>query len=827
MSLSFDNYFDVDKPTFWRLTVDAVEWNPLGTTLVVREEVIATLEALKATGIPDAEALMLYFALFGDGWKVTEAYAKNALDVAYLRENIFHDWEDRYRHLVSSYHALAESCRDLPHWKISLAQIVFERADRSDLRTLDESLDDSSLFWRQTVNAANPGLANRRFAQAMKAVLAGPLFVSREMIEARRKAGVGAVPPPVPVEPEEEGFGSLLGRLREDCEDTRLIAGMTERLLPVFTMQGPMRRPQDLPLGGYSDLSSRGSLDRLLPSELAHDDDTLVVRIAMGEAMYLRREAPQVQEQPTRLVLLDDGVRSWGIQRYFLFAAMLALLAERSDKLPHESFRLAREKDLKRIHWDDPKRILEEVGNLSGHAHVGEGLAELVERAERNGGQSELYVLSTTAAARDPLFQLALRKLPGPCSLSVIAVERNGSFEITRHSAGGSKVTQRLQIDPEEILSAMGEVPRKREEGSSEAGQLPDFYRHYPFPLLSSMRLPRVFPIADQCFLGRSGEGDLFLWDHRSRNPRALARRPVMGRPKIRFAHRTARRVLVVLEGSESLELLGIEQRQGKVSRLDLRFPDTGLWKPERYWVDAGVLYLLGPKRVESYDLNGGLLAACAVPPDWICAGANFYRDNLGKGFQVVYATGSLHKEALPSDQENPPLVPDLDEIDLPREFATKRQHIRNLKSVVIRKSFLQDTFGLVTQRGRLFELVLGELDVLLRDTGDTFSADEEDVIVELQDVPGEPTLRSGTWGDGSSVWVDRRGFLHLCSAHNGGQLSLTLRQGMSSVWHSTQGFSGGVEDNGSRKRENHGVQVASFFSQLRDSIRLSKGAKL
>ena len=43
-----------------------------------------------------------------------------------------------------------------------------------------------------------------------------------------------------------------------------------------------------------------GDFDRLLVSELAHDDLTLSVRIALNEALYLRREAPARDPRPHR-----------------------------------------------------------------------------------------------------------------------------------------------------------------------------------------------------------------------------------------------------------------------------------------------------------------------------------------------------------------------------------------------------------------------------------------------------------------------------------------------------------------------------------------------
>ena len=68
-------------------------------------------------------------------------------------------------------------------------------------------------------------------------------------------------------------------------------------------------------------------MDRLLLSELAHDDLTLAVRIAMNEALYLRRETPPSNPPKHRAVLLDSGIRLWGVPRVFATAVGMALAA--------------------------------------------------------------------------------------------------------------------------------------------------------------------------------------------------------------------------------------------------------------------------------------------------------------------------------------------------------------------------------------------------------------------------------------------------------------------------------------------------------------------
>ena len=137
------DYFDVKAPTFWRLTDDAIEWQGAGKTLAVREAVIATLEALKPTGIPEAEALMVYFSLFQHGWYVLKNYAESELENSILTPA---DWE-RLRQRATCYDELEDRCEDLAHWKVALARITFESAGRADLRWTHDRLEDNPQFW--------------------------------------------------------------------------------------------------------------------------------------------------------------------------------------------------------------------------------------------------------------------------------------------------------------------------------------------------------------------------------------------------------------------------------------------------------------------------------------------------------------------------------------------------------------------------------------------------------------------------------------------------------------------------------------------------------
>lgn len=60
--------------------------------------------------------------------------------------------------------------------------------------------------------------------------------------------------------------------------------------IPIFNAQ-----PSSQPLGGISDLSNKGSFDKLLISEFANDDLVFLSRVANNEALYLEREMPPSQ----------------------------------------------------------------------------------------------------------------------------------------------------------------------------------------------------------------------------------------------------------------------------------------------------------------------------------------------------------------------------------------------------------------------------------------------------------------------------------------------------------------------------------------------------
>jgi hypothetical protein len=104
----------------------------------------------------------------------------------------------------------------------------------------------------------------------------------------------------------------------------RLALGQSLRLLPHLT--GPRGGGQQTyPEGGYEGLARRGSLDSLLPTELAYHAELLLHRVHNGEALYYGRERPRERRRELAYVVAQAGLGLGGDGQVLARALLLAL----------------------------------------------------------------------------------------------------------------------------------------------------------------------------------------------------------------------------------------------------------------------------------------------------------------------------------------------------------------------------------------------------------------------------------------------------------------------------------------------------------------------
>ena len=162
----------------------------------------------------------------------------------------------------------------------------------------------------------------------MAHLLAGLDRLDEETLQFCQATGLDELVQPAEIDAENWSSTRPPGSLLLDDQEFGGIARVARAPMAVVHLPRLLWEPEELPMGGFSDIENRGSLDRLLLSELAHDDLTLAVRVAcLNECFYLRRETPPKTPSLARSILIDVGIRMWGVPRVFATSAALALLA--------------------------------------------------------------------------------------------------------------------------------------------------------------------------------------------------------------------------------------------------------------------------------------------------------------------------------------------------------------------------------------------------------------------------------------------------------------------------------------------------------------------
>ncbi|MFT5192965.1 MAG: hypothetical protein ACI9DF_006072 [Verrucomicrobiales bacterium] len=230
-----------------------------------------------------------------------------------------------------------------------------------------------------------------------------------------------------------------------------------------------------------------GSLDRLLVSELAQDDLVLSARLALNEALYLRRESPPKAPQAPRSLLVDNGIRLSGIPRLFVAAVALAMeaMSDRGTKV--SSFIPTRHHQLKEVRLHTREGLMEALSYLHPHSHPGNALLELVRRVKDREEQSEMILITHKDVLDDPAFQSVSALLNEP--FYTAAVDRQGGYSFYRCHQQGRRVLHRARLDLDKLMGNADEASRLRRPDVPT--HLPSIFHERPFPIRLSMTMLR------------------------------------------------------------------------------------------------------------------------------------------------------------------------------------------------------------------------------------------------------------------------------------------------------------------------------------------------
>jgi hypothetical protein len=96
-------------------------------------------------------------------------------------------------------------------------------------------------------------------------------------------------------------------------------------LVPQVLETSRSKGAQTYAVGGYASIETKGNLDNLLPSELAHDDLLFEQRWAENELLYFGREKDTRERERVHYVLVDASAAMRGLRTVFARGLALAL----------------------------------------------------------------------------------------------------------------------------------------------------------------------------------------------------------------------------------------------------------------------------------------------------------------------------------------------------------------------------------------------------------------------------------------------------------------------------------------------------------------------
>ena len=321
------SYFVPSPSSPWHWTRDGsvIVWYD-GSTVAFREEIESILHELAADGLPPFGGIVLILAALKgktlDGlWMVGPAVLEEVTsleDVGGLRRQMSVRIEKALDELADVVATLSlqniPALRE-PKGKAALAETLLSGEPRicspDEAQSLIDDLESGALegtgwmrpSWRSASRLLNDveslGRAWKRFdARSFTLRLhTGLDELLQEPDTDRIAASVKARRLLAELESDESEWG--FGGLAKLTRDLMAAIYLPHRVLP----------RDEAPSGGFADITNRGSLDRLLLSELAHDDLTLAVRVALNEALYVKREPPGEKPEGRFSVLLDTGLR--------------------------------------------------------------------------------------------------------------------------------------------------------------------------------------------------------------------------------------------------------------------------------------------------------------------------------------------------------------------------------------------------------------------------------------------------------------------------------------------------------------------------------------
>jgi hypothetical protein len=491
-------YLRAPSGGFWHWAEDGsvLVWRD-GSTITFREEAGQIIEWLAPNGLPPFGAVVFLLAACRGKVAAVEDLIHEAppLQSKTPASEISRLSAGRLQLKAQLAAALAElgkvaqlpsELKNNPKARCILAEAVFEPA-RAERHTVAREVLGGweGPFTDSDLEETDAGGGSSNYIRQIHIVAEGLKHHSAESLTLRLRTGLDVLPKPANVDlATAEQARKLIEELGRDRE-FGAVARAARELMAAVRLPRRLGEREQLAIGGVSDITNRGPLDRLLLSELAHDDLTLSVRVALNEALYLRREPPVREPPGTLALLLDSGVRLWGVPRLLATAVALALLARDKQHSTVLAWR-AHGSRLQPVDLFSRDGLIQHLSTLETDAQPGEALPAFVESLTA-GAQSQSVLITHRDTLADPEFRRQLGRHPDAPGF-IAAVDGDGHFELHVLPLTGRPPLCQADLDLNHILADQKTIPPLK---LGVDPSLPAIFGLQPLPFL----LPLIAPV--------------------------------------------------------------------------------------------------------------------------------------------------------------------------------------------------------------------------------------------------------------------------------------------------------------------------------------------
>jgi len=298
-------------------------------------------------------------------------------------------------------------------------------------------------------------------------------FPDKETLELKLRTGLTTLPKRAPLALPEEPGADLLGQLHEEVK-TRLLSGLTRKILAAIRIPMHLAGSSEQSLGGVADISNRGPYDKLLLSELAQDDHLLTARLANNEALFLQRETTPDNAMQELGVFMDVTLKMWGLPRVMALATGLAFREGRQRNQKLQVYAIGGSES-RLVDLDTKKGVITALEDLDPALNCG---AQLLKTVRAHATKKGKYILITNEHfLRDATVSAAFHNIREQLSF-LVTIGHQGHIRLFKLGKGQQRLLNEAIIDPFE-----GQAARFRKNTPQNYSGLPAIMQEQVFPL--------------------------------------------------------------------------------------------------------------------------------------------------------------------------------------------------------------------------------------------------------------------------------------------------------------------------------------------------------